>query len=285
MPLFKQVSVFTSKQFDGNPVAVFFDADNLTTEEMQSIANWTNLSETTFVLKPTDAKADYQLRIFTPGKELPFAGHPTVGSCHAVIEAGIAKPSEDGKIYQQCGAGILELTVKDGVISVKFPYFNISKIDDEAIAAIEDSLNLEAGACSQSAPPVLIADGPTWLTINLASADIVNNLKPDYGKIKVASQKYGWVGYSVFGKYPDGTYEARNFAPGVGVDEDPVCGSGAGADAAFLATHFGFRGSLEISQGRHKKRDGKLAAIVKEVDGSFEVHVGGSAATGITGTY
>lgn len=111
MPPFKQVDVFTNKPFKGNPLAVFFDADNLSDDEMQAIANWTNLSETTFVTKPTVEKADYQVRIFTTVSELPFAGHPTVGTCYALLELKLIRPNSDGKIYQQCAAGLVELGI------------------------------------------------------------------------------------------------------------------------------------------------------------------------------
>lgn len=285
MPTFKQVSVFTSQRFDGNPVAVFFDADDLSTKEMQAISNWTNLSETTFVLKPTDPQADYRVRIFTPGEELPFAGHPTVGTCHAVLESGLAKPSSDGKVYQQCGAGLVELSVEGEAISFALPYFKFSDIDAATTAAIEDSLNLEAGVCSHIAVPKLAVVGPKWLTINVASAEIVNRIRPDFGKIKEISAKHGWTGYSIFGKYPDGSFEARDFAPATGVDEDPVCGSGAGANAAFLATNFEFRGHFDILQGRHKGRNGKISAKVTEVGGEIKVFVGGCAVTDIVGKY
>jgi len=107
---FKQVDAFTSRPFFGNPVAVVLGADGLETEEMQRIAAWTNLSETTFVLEPTVAQPAYRLRIFSPGHELPFAGHPTIGSCHAVLEAGIVTP-RDGGLVQECGAGNLPLRI------------------------------------------------------------------------------------------------------------------------------------------------------------------------------
>src|SRR5438105_9597407 len=109
---FKQVDVFTDKPFFGNPVAVVIGAEHSDTEEMQRIANWTNLSETTFLLKPNVAGADYFLRIFTPRQELPFAGHPTIGSAHAAIEAGWATPHE-GRLVQECAAGILPIRIED----------------------------------------------------------------------------------------------------------------------------------------------------------------------------
>ncbi|EOY6966898.1 PhzF family phenazine biosynthesis protein, partial [Acinetobacter baumannii] len=106
---FKQVDVFTSQAFKGNPVAVIMDASTLTSEQMQAIANWTNLSETTFVLPATDSQADYQVRIFTPQSELPFAGHPTIGTAYALLEAGLIKAKE-GQLVQQCAAGLVTLT-------------------------------------------------------------------------------------------------------------------------------------------------------------------------------
>ena len=108
------VDVFTSRPLAGNPVAVVFDADGLDTEAMQAIANWTNLSETTFVLTPTTQAADYRLRIFTPRSELPFAGHPTLGSAHAILEAGRATLRHGGRLIQQCDIGLVDVTVEDG---------------------------------------------------------------------------------------------------------------------------------------------------------------------------
>ncbi|BBT48563.1 hypothetical protein WP8W18E11_10930 [Acinetobacter baumannii] len=112
---FKQVDVFTSQAFKGNPVAVIMDASTLTSEQMQAIANWTNLSETTFVLPAIDSQADYQVRIFTPQSELPFAGHPTIGTAYALLEAGLIKAKE-GRLVQQCAAGLVTLTVNDSII-------------------------------------------------------------------------------------------------------------------------------------------------------------------------
>src|SRR5688572_5870752 len=108
---FKQVDAFTSKPLFGNPVAIVLDADDLDSDQMQRIANWTNLSETTFVMRPTMSGPAYHLRIFTPTSELPFAGHPTIGSCHAVIEAGIVTPN-DGRLVRECGAGNLPLRIE-----------------------------------------------------------------------------------------------------------------------------------------------------------------------------
>jgi PhzF family phenazine biosynthesis protein len=120
---FKQVDVFTAVALKGNPVAVVLDAEGLSVEQMQSIANWTNLSETTFVTAATEADADYAVRIFTPKSELPFAGHPTLGTAHAVIEAGLAKPN-NGRIVQQCAVGLVEISIADASLSFRLPRYS-----------------------------------------------------------------------------------------------------------------------------------------------------------------
>ena len=144
--IFKQVDVFTNRKFKGNPVAVFFDADDLNSDEMQAIAKWTNLSETTFVLKTTNKDADYKLRIFTPKNELPFAGHPTIGSCFALIESGLIQP-KSGKLIQECGAGLVEILVggdvsipKNLILSFRLPYFHITPIDTSVHLELESAL-------------------------------------------------------------------------------------------------------------------------------------------------
>src|SRR5919197_5523666 len=139
---FKQVDVFTEKPFWGNPVAVVIGATDLSTDQMQRIAAWTNLSETTFVLTPTSVNADYRLRIFSPQQELPFAGHPTIGSAHAVIESGFASPRE-GRLRQECLAGILDLWVDEAEtgtkIMVQAPPAKVSGVSDELIPLLVDS--------------------------------------------------------------------------------------------------------------------------------------------------
>ncbi|CCH46596.1 Diaminopimelate epimerase [Wickerhamomyces ciferrii] len=225
---FKQVDVFTKTKFKGNPVAVFFQADDLSDQQMATIANWTNLSETTFVQTPTDpSKADYKLRIFTPSSELPFAGHPTIGSCHALLEAGIIKPNDQGIIIQECKAGLVEINVKqDGKISFKLPYAKHSEFTET------NEILKELGISSNQVKRTnLVDDGPLWLTFELNSAQDVLDLTPNFSGIAqvLNASGNGSIGIDVFGKYHDKeslTYEARNFAPNDGVDEDPVCGSG-----------------------------------------------------------
>ncbi|ODV73666.1 Yhi9p [Cyberlindnera jadinii NRRL Y-1542] len=285
--LFKQVDVFTSEKFKGNPVAVFFNGETLSTEEMQAIANWTNLSETTFVLPATVPEADYQLRIFTTGRELPFAGHPTIGSCHAVLEAGLVRP-RNGQVTQQCGAGLVQLLVDEssGNIKFKLPYYKHTTIDDEPlIEEVAESLGMQRDGIKSI---VLVEDGPHWLTLELSSAQDVLNVTPNYGQIDKLSNN-GFIGYSLFGQYPDGSYEARNLfiENSLGV-EDPVCGSGAGADASLLAELYGFQGDLVIKQGRKLRRDGHISVTVKEQsnnDNRYSIYVGGNAITCVDGKW
>lgn len=279
MGQFKQVDVFTSTKFQGNPVAVFFEADNLSTQEMAKIANWTNLSETTFVLKPSSNKADYKLRIFTPGSELPFAGHPTIGSCHALLEAGLITP-QNGKIIQECGAGLVELTVADDDISFKLPYYKHSKFDNNEQVLSHLGLNE-----NQVLKTVLVDDGPTWLTFQLKTAQDVLDLNPDFSSLANFSASSNITGIDVFGVHEDGSYEARNFAPADGVNEDPVCGSGAGAVGSVLAEEYGITGEIKIKQGCKVKRNGQLKVVIEQVEGKYQVNVGGKAVTCINGTY
>ena len=172
---FKQVDVFTGKPFFGNPVAVVIGADSLEAAQMQRIARWTNLSETTFLLKPTQAGADYRLRIFTPHQELPFAGHPTVGSAHAALESGYAT-AENGKLRQECGAGVLDLSIEDagGVrrIYVRAPA--------PKVQAVETSLFKGARA-------IRVDVGPVWVVIDLGKAASVDALQPDMAAIEELS--------------------------------------------------------------------------------------------------
>src|SRR5438094_9667689 len=184
---FKQVDVFTDKPFFGNPVAVVIGAEDLETEEMQRIANWTNLSETTFLLKSD--KADYRLRIFTPRHELPFAGHPTIGSAHAAIRAGIAKP-RDGELKQECGAGLLTLRAEGGRIYVRSPRPKITEMKNVAGAF---------GVPLASPARLLKIDvGPVWLVGEMTDAAALAALKPDMSALAEWTTSLGATGVTVF---------------------------------------------------------------------------------------
>jgi PhzF family phenazine biosynthesis protein len=194
---FKQVDVFTQKPFLGNPVAVVIRAEGLSTDEMQRIAAWTNLSETTFVLPPSSGQADYRLRIFTPKQELPFAGHPTVGSAHAVMESGFAKPRAE-KLRQECLAGLIELTVETTEIGkrilVQAPQAKVSRLTEDHNRLLTSGLG---AACDWSNPPLRVDVGVVWLVANLGDAGVVAKLKPDLETLLKLSNETQAAGVTV----------------------------------------------------------------------------------------
>lgn len=287
---FKQVDVFTDKRFKGNPLAVFFDSDDLSDDEMQTIATWTNLSETTFVTKPTVEKADYQVKIFTTASELPFAGHPTIGTCYALLELRLVKPNSNGKIYQQCLGGLVELSIQnynpdkisDVYISFELPYYKIAPfpISSEEIAK---ALNILPLAITST--PIVVDDGPIWATVEIESGELVRDCKPNLDAIYELSEKYGWEGVGMFGKYANGEYELRNFCPDC--DEDPACGSGAGAVGVYLGHHLNQDiSTLTLNQGVNLGRLAKLTvSVIRQENTDPIITVGGQTITIIDGKY
>ena len=283
---FKQVDVFTKVPFFGNPVAVVLDGSALDSAQMQRIANRTNLSETTFVLPPTQAGADYRVRIFTPGSELPFAGHPTIGTAHALLEAGRVA-ARDGKLVQECGAGLVELAIgvdEDGtrVISFDLPRPRVTELSDAQI----DELQAILGAPVVSAArPRLIDVGARWIVAQLPDAEAVINVRPDLGRMKIQDVHAGATGVVLFGAHAPGQsarIEVRAFAPSCGVSEDPVCGSGNGCVAVFIretgqVERFG--DTFLSSQGRVVGRAGSLRIAITPA----RIQVGGAAVTCVDG--
>ncbi len=276
---FKQVDVFTRTPFRGNPVAVVLEGDGLADAEMQRIAAWTNLSETTFVLPPGTPDADYRLRIFTPRAELPFAGHPTIGSAHAVVEAGIVRP-RDGRMKQECGAGILELRIEDsGRLWLKAPPASVHSFPGEHLGALKKALGAPVAQV-----PMIVAVGPVWVVADLQSAGTVDRLVPDLAAIGRLTDKLGATGVTVFGAdSAEAGMHVRSFAPAHGIPEDPVCGSGNVSVAAFLARSGRLArsgGTYHARQGMQLGRDG-LVSIRVEAD---EFFLGGHAVTCVEGT-
>jgi PhzF family phenazine biosynthesis protein len=270
---FKQVDVFTRVPFRGNPVAVVLDGKGFSTEEMQHIACWTNLSETTFVLPPTSGKADYLLRIFTPRMELPFAGHPTIGSAHAVLEGGIAK-ARDGRLRQECGAGILELQVEGETLWLDSPKGTETAFSEAS--ALEKML----GAKVKGAP-VIMNIGPRWLVAELGDAGAVDALAPDLPAVAALSERLEIGGVTVYGAASAGkaAIHVRSFAPAHGIPEDPVCGSGNISVAAYLRKAGRLAGGYVARQGMQMGRDGQVS-IRYEGD---KILIGGSAVTCVEG--
>jgi PhzF family phenazine biosynthesis protein len=266
---FKQVDAFSDKPFRGNPVAVVLDGKGLDAAEMQHIARWTNLSETTFLL-PSNV-ADYHLRIFSPDHELPFAGHPTIGSAHAALEAGIVKGP---RIRQECGAGVLDLAVDDDVIYVRSPQVKLTPLEGMAKGV---GISLKPGA------PLLRADvGPVWLTGEMSDAAALAALKPNMGALAEWSLAINASGVTVLAASGEGdcAFHVRSFAPAHGILEDPVCGSGNICVAAYLR-HLGRAPSAYVArQGMQLGRDGRVYMRVS----AEAIELGGRAVTCVEGT-
>lgn len=279
---FKQVDVFTARPFRGNPVAVILDAERLDGADMQRIARWTNLSETSFVLPATQPGADYRVRIFTPARELPFAGHPSVGTAHAVLEAGLVR-AVDGRLQMECGAGLLPLRVEDeGMtrrIFVRAPTARFQPV----VASDIDRMAQILGAAPLAHPPPQVADnGPHWLLVQLADEASVRGLTPDLARLAAFSAGRGLEGAAVFAgaDSPDYDLVVRCFCPDLGIPEDPVTGSANASIAAWLSRHGLLPGATyRASQGREMGRDGRLELRVD----AGEVWVGGQSVTVIDG--
>ena len=277
---FQQVDVFTSVPFKGNPVAVVLDGNGLSTQAMQAIAGWTNLSETTFVCTPTDTRADYRLRIFTPRSELPFAGHPTIGSAHAVLRYGL-KPKTAGRLIQECGKGLVTLALDDGRLFLSLPKPEVRDVPATQLEQIMAALGSAASAVRAKA---IIDVGVVWITLQLDGADAVMRLQPDLTRVAAATPR-GVAGVTVFGLASGGgesKLEVRSFAPAEGVPEDPVCGSGNGCVAALVQRDRLLEDpTYTASQGRCVGRDGRVEVRFAEND---TIWLGGQAVTCVEGT-
>jgi PhzF family phenazine biosynthesis protein len=279
---FKQVDVFTATPYLGNPLAVVLDGAGLTTEEMQAFTNWTNLSEATFLLPPTQAGADYRVRIFCPGRELPFAGHPTLGSCHAWLEAG-GKPKGE-HVVQECGVGLVALRRDGARLAFAAPPLKKSgPLPEEDVALIARGLGI---ARSDVLHHAWCDNGPNWRGVMLRSAEQVLALKPD-GAI-LAGLDIGVVGprgkVGVLGARAaddECAFEVRAFFPGNnGMAEDPVTGSLNAALAQWLIGA-GLAPSRYIAaQGTALARAGRVHI---ERDDAGQVWVGGTSVTCVDG--
>lgn len=286
MRAYKVVDAFSAVPFKGNPVAVVLDGQGLSDAEMQAIAGWTNLSETTFVLPATDPNADYCLRIFTPRSELAFAGHPTLGSAHALLEAGLFTP-RGGLLVQECKKGLIRISVAGSGpghrLTLDLPSAELCRLSE----ADADELEVILGApLDQTAPPTIVDVGAVWAIARLESAEAVLDLTPDFARAIKFEERLGLTGITVFGPKDgdaDGAIEVRTFAPSSGIEEDPVCGSGNGSIAAFRHAYdarFVSGGSYVATQGRKVGRDGRIEVGIS-AEGS--VTVGGECVTGIEG--
>jgi PhzF family phenazine biosynthesis protein len=282
---FFQVDVFAPRPGAGNPLAVVFDAAHLSDVQMQAIANWTNLAETTFVLPPTVAEADYRVRIFTTRREIAFAGHPSIGTAQAAIAAGFASP-RDGRLVQECQAGLLPLRIdgEDGgsSISVRVPRSRIVRYMDDGDGQLRCIL---AGTHAGITRPALVEGGRRWWLAEVADEAQVRAFIPDTGAIAALAADTDSLGLCIFARSGarGDALVVRAFPLGVGIAEDPASGAANAAIAAFLDEAGGL-GALghryRASQGREIGRDAELHL---QVDEDGEVWVGGESHVVIAG--
>jgi PhzF family phenazine biosynthesis protein len=307
---FKQVDVFTATPYFGNPLAVVLDGEGLDEETMQRFARWTNLSETTFLLPPTDASADYRVRIFTPGGELPFAGHPTLGSCHAWLQAG-GQPHNENIIVQECKQGLIKIRHEppyiDGQrLAFAAPPLKRSAPSPVLLAKVAAALGLKS---QQIIAAQVLDNGPVWLGLLLDSPETVLQLTPDYKDLDKLNVNVGIAGLyrpppvsalisranreaqafnhdgqtgtptmPVMSVVPD--LEVRVFVPAMGVSEDPVTGSFNAALAQWLIADGHAPERYLASQGVCLGRAGQVHI---ERDAAGQVWVGGESVTCIDG--
>jgi PhzF family phenazine biosynthesis protein len=271
MRQFRQVDVFTATPYLGNPVAVVLGAEGLTDQQMQQFAHWTNLSETTFVLGPDDA-ADYRVRIFMPTGELPFAGHPTLGTCHAWLEAG-GQPRTPGLVVQQCGAGLVRVRQdEDGLAFAAPPLVRSGPVEPELAAHVAEILRIGA----EEITDMQWADnGPGWVAVLLASAEAVLAVRPGPTDLDIG----------IAGPHPPGSpaaLEVRAFFPKDGATiEDPVTGSLNASLAQWLLATGRATAPYLASQGTVLGRRGQVR-VSRDDEGT--IWVGGSSVTCLSGT-
>jgi PhzF family phenazine biosynthesis protein len=269
---FAQVDVFGAEPYQGNPVAVVLDGSDLTDDAMAHFARWTNLSETTFVLPPTTPEADYRLRIFTPGGEIPFAGHPTLGSAHAWLTAG-GSPRRGDVLVQECAMGLVELRGGAGDLSFRAPQpVRTGPLDEDLLARIARGLRIDADAVVAHQ---WVDNGPGWAAVQLATAAEVLALEPD--DAHMTDLMIGAVGAHPAGASEQ--FELRAFCGPIGVREDPVTGSLNASVAQWLIGTGAAPTAYRAAQGSRVGRRGLIS--VRQEDG--ETWVGGACATCVTG--
>ena len=273
---FKQVDVFTTAPFMGNPLAVILDAEGLSGEQMQAIARWTNLSETTFVLPATDPAADYRVRIFTTAEEFPFAGHPTLGTAHALLEAGL-KPKTAGMLVQECGVGLVPVRIGDGGgLAFRAPPATLAALDAGLMPLLLAVLGDETLVADEQ--PVVVDMGIRWLVVRLGGAADCMSVTFDAATLVDLARRANVDGLAVYGPHPSGDpadYEVRAVCVENGVlIEDPVTGSANACIARVLSGR-----DYTVRQGTALARDGRVTVACR--DG--EPWIGGKAVTIIDG--
>ena len=299
--LFKQVDVFTDTPYFGNPLAVVLGGSGLGDDAMQRFARWTNLSETTFLLPPTDASADYRVRIFTPGGELPFAGHPTLGSCHSWLQAG-GQPKSADYIVQECGVGLVKIRREPGTQRLAFaaPVLKRSTPSPELLTQVALALGVQP---AQILAAQRLDNGPVWLGLLLDSVETVLQLTPDHRALEKLDVAVGVAAIyppedappliaranreaRAFDAAPKATLsatpdlEVRAFTAAIGINEDPVTGSLNASLAQWLMAEGRMPERYLASQGACLGRAGQ---VYMARDAQGQVWVGGESVTCIDG--
>lgn len=267
---FSQVDVFTEKPYFGNPLAVVIDADGLSTEEMQRFAAWTNLSETTFLLPPS-AEADYRVRIFTPVGELPFAGHPTLGSCHVWLASG-GRPKASDSIVQECGAGLITIHSSGSRLAFAAPpLIRSGPVEASLVEKIVAAAGIDVRTIVDAE---WVDNGPGWVALLLESAGAVLAVRPGFVDLDLG----------LVGPYPPGSphaFEVRAFFPKQGATaEDPVTGSLNASVAQWLVRTGRAKPPYVVSQGTALGRAGRVDITM---DAAGSIWVGGQTITCISG--
>lgn len=283
---FRQVDVFSPEPLSGNPLAVVHDAEGLSAEEMQRFARWMNLSETAYLLPPTDLGADYRVRIFTLARELPFAGHPTLGSCHAWLEAG-GEPHRPDVVVQECGAGLVpvrrgsssaDLAAGGSLAFAAPPRVRTGPVEPDELAHVATVVGIGRDEIVEAQ---WVDNGPGWMAVLLADAEAVLAAEPDFSR----HDRGGTLEIGLVGLYPQGApcaYEVRAVLSDEhgGMIEDPVTGSLNASLAQWLLESGRVRAPYVASQGTRLGRAGRVR-IEQDADGA--VWVGGATTTYVTG--
>ena len=281
-----QVDVFSKRPGCGNPLAVVLNAEGLTSEQMQTIAAWTNLVETTFVLPPTQATADYRVRIFTPQREIPFAGHPSLGTAHALLVSKQIN-KKNGEIIQECGAGLIPIRIETSKKFRRRLFFrapavkNIALLSADSTEANSVFSPLKLGELS----PSLVEGGRKWWIAEMCDENALRNLKPDHAAISAMSKATDSMGLCVFSRCNGQDYQlaVRAFAPAFGIKEDPASGAANATIAAYLLDSGALKSignNYRVSQGREIGHDATIDLRASQQD---DIWVGGECQTVING--
>jgi PhzF family phenazine biosynthesis protein len=279
------LDVFAATLGGGNHLGVVIGANDWHGDDTQRFARWTNLVETTFLLAPSDAKASYRVRIFTPHKEIPFAGHPSIGSAHAALACGLAEP-RDGLLWQQCGAGVLPIRVRgegtERELLLRSPEARVLQTGLDAHPLLASTLD---GIALGQLPPALVDGGRRWWLAELADEASVRAWRPDHAAIAALAAASDSMGLCVFARCSGPEYQlvVRAFPAGVGIVEDPASGAANGLIAAYVARAEASGASARgyrVSQGREMGHDARLIVHVEH----DAVWIGGHSRVVIDGT-